>query len=482
MSQPPDALFPDQQSCILKLPNELLIKIFDQVFIGRHEKPPPRRPIASLQGLCPDILSLRRVCSRFRKLAVSLPFWYEAAVDIVDLFPHPRGRQCYTVGSALDLNIVFRSLQDDHGAVLKVFLSDDLLQSAIGRRNYWQFKHPSTLLAALECVPDFPFNTQTVAVEIWDGFGTFKNSRSLPTFAVIAMLAICRNLTELCLIAIDDAINLSLIATACPNLKSLRLRDLFEPKGARIEGSLTKFKFLEEFDIRGFGSILCHEMFPTTFAENLSCFICVYATGSTFNIGERCLSSILKELVNLTTLWISPVTEHVCEAISKANLFNLRSLRIAVRASDSYFASMQQVKKILENGNLSLLHELVLGFESNTGSEGIVEAIGENFRCLRRLTLFMESRKSWWGSLASVEYIRRWDWYTPQSEDIIDLPREKLVEDPDGFLDIPPLDGMNHFRSPSGLTTFPVKTLSVDVFQCVFEWDSGYSLFGSFWD
>jgi len=210
-------------------------------------------PGTLLRGLCPDLIAVRTTCHKLRVVADQLTFWINEDTDLIDLFPHPRSRRSPdATWTTFDVGTVLRLLREDMGIVLKVFLADKHFQRCVGRRVSWQFHHPSTMLAILETIPGyFTTNAISITLRIWDGFNVFRHSTALPSNVVVSMLAVCRNLTFLELVDIDDELCLNLLAVSCPRLRVLWIRNVLDHKGGVVQGDLDCLCKLEVLDIRG---------------------------------------------------------------------------------------------------------------------------------------------------------------------------------------------------------------------------------------
>ena len=197
------------RASILTLPNELLQNIFIELILDCED------PAAKVSydrflndGSHPlhytfcilQLLILRRVCRRFRTVVNELYFWYDRTYDFLI---HPDHRE-YDIFSRQD-SIQFRAedlkrakaARDHHeNRLLKSLSADPSLAQILGLRKSWTFRSLELLTTAINCVPGFCENVESIVLANLDDADNISCSGLT---SAINTLAVCRRLASLSL-------------------------------------------------------------------------------------------------------------------------------------------------------------------------------------------------------------------------------------------------------------------------------------------
>jgi len=427
----------DQQSFILALPPELLNRILEYLLPDTKGY---RRsgPGTLLRGLCPDLIAVRTTCHKLRVVADQLTFWINEDTDLIDLFPHPRSRRSPDVTwTTFDVGMVLRFLREDMGIVLKVFLADKHFQRFVGRRVSWRFHHPSTMLAILETIPGyFAANAVSITLRVWDGFNVFRHSTTLPSNVVVSMLAVCRNLTFLELIDIDDELCLNLLAVSCPSLRVLWIRNVLDHKGGVVQGDLDCVCNLEVLDIRGILAELHEGFLPGNSAATLKSITILFYQAATFSISQSSIRKLVESFSGLTRLYLSPLVEEMCETLVHAS-FQLEVFGGAIGLeSFDMMPDFMPLRRMLGSRSFSTLKRLYLIAEVHGGPEWIsnyspvIECVGK-LENLEKLALAMGFCISLTAHFAKLSKLRQLTWFVPQKYILVadEVPVQTLFDD-----------------------------------------------------
>jgi hypothetical protein len=338
-----------EQPSLTRLPLELLTAIVNEfdVFVTDESDPessPGCQPIP--KALHPDIAALRSVCRLFRTIVYAMRFWYVEDVDITALLPSTCSRMTDDgeyVGQC-DVNELM-----DH-------LSDQLFVRAIEKRIKWRFKQFPLLLAILERVPLFRRNVTSVVLDFLKHYDDDQHLYTGDAMtASIAILGYCPNITSLDIIHVREPLRLSLLAIACPALKSLRIMHINAEEfyWGSVQGDLEGLTSLEEFEIRDFYLHIDEYSFlPVSSAASLTrlSFLSHWRFTSGTNL------DVLDIFVNLKSLSFSPLTLEMVKWITRTKT-DLLDLRFYLVERHGFDESWPEFDELMSSKSLRNLRE-----------------------------------------------------------------------------------------------------------------------------
>jgi hypothetical protein len=293
---------------IYRLPNEVLDMIFNFLFALSKRSPFPKD--AHLIVDVSPVLTVRWVCSWFRKIASHNPIWLDDRYsDLSSFVPCISGK-----------------LIHNRGPFLEKLLDDDNLCNCLRRRETWEFTASVDFLAVTEKTPSLVNNTRTVRLLNIDA--------DLP--AVINILGVFEGLTTLTIDVEYDLeydldflsclLDLNAIARSCPLLKELELYAF-----TQFCGSLSTLKDVEELTIHISDPFSIKDrcrLIPLLPVESSHCLSRLHFRFPTdFDEYHDPASNPFDSFVNLTSLDIDIYLPEVLDFIAKAS-FSLIELTI----------------------------------------------------------------------------------------------------------------------------------------------------------
>ena len=209
---------------ILRVPNELLHKILNEV----------------VDPLCEDeelwaFFDLRHVCQRFRRIMNQL------AVDLV------RRWNCDLVG----LCPVSEFEPNNRVEFIQLLLADEQLRRDFEAKQHWTFGSYNSFETVFEIIPSVKDSIQSVRLDIGgydDDEWVSPEDSAFKLIDVLVSLSACRNLKRLKLEGISTRMHLNQISILFPHLKELEMSTR-HGSPAIFYGSLSKCSSVETYKL-----------------------------------------------------------------------------------------------------------------------------------------------------------------------------------------------------------------------------------------
>jgi hypothetical protein len=399
---------------ILDLPTELLSMIFTHL-TPLVNKNPETQPCSCRRM---NFFAVRSTCQKFRAVTNELPIWYNEDFKLIEMIPPPQSWN--TEYDCHDYNAGF----------LEVLFQDRHLVKSLARRKSWHFKSLETLLAVDEHIPSFRRNTTAVQLMFssWSAsLWTTVNWEPSSLDDTIRHLNVCRHLRSLAVYLTPDeeSLDLTLIAMACPFLRVLRLTGIDS-----TEGSLKSLSKLESFVANDLSPAVCGTILPIKSAKTLNHLAILYSD-SDFACDFACINGTFDLFVNLTSLFVHPLSDPMCDVIIHAN-FNLKEFRTTVY--EDGIINIRKVISLFSTVSLRNLQMLRITFSGPDawGSHfaGVAQCITANLVNLQELVLGMGMDTTWSAMFTRLSKLRRLVWYV-QEDDWYDPARFGGDEDLD---------------------------------------------------
>jgi hypothetical protein len=287
---------------ICRLPNEVLRMIFNFLFDLGKRSPFPND---ADQRYVSPVVTVRWVCSWFRKIASHHPIWLDDRYsDLSSFLPSVSGK-----------------FIKNRGQFLETLLDDDDLCNCLRRREAWEFTASADFLAVTKRKPSLVNNTRTVRLLDIDA--------DLP--AVINEIGVFTSLTTLTigvnynLRLVSCFVDLSAIARSCQLLRKLELYGEI-----RFCGSLSTLRNVEELTIDNLPPCLDRSCPFISFlpVESSHCLSRLhFQIRMDINEYEHPASNPFDSFPNLTSLYIDISNPEVLDFIADAR-FSLIELTI----------------------------------------------------------------------------------------------------------------------------------------------------------
>jgi F-box domain len=422
---------PSAELRLIDLPVEMLRMIFSNFpDTYRHQEMASRPPIFD----CSDIINIRSTCSKFRNICLGVPFWTDEKFTFTDIIPERR--KWKTNDTYDDYDVGF----------LRLLFRDRLLVEAISKRTHWRFKNLASLLAVLQVVPSFPSTWTHLALLFhsnssnpWDDqhhprHGDWQQSS---VNGAIASLAVCPSLTSLELRphftketrgqVLNLDLNLGLIVAKFPSIKRLRIR-----YPSRLTGSLAKLKNLESMLIDGSRSIIHGGYISLPFKSTKSLtHMSILCFGQGFCCNVDCANKAFNEFVNLTSLFVRPLTKEMCDVLLRSRKIKLNDFRATLigthRSTDINYSFIDHelfnkvIRLLSASSSLRSVKTLRLAFGhdyNRTQTDQflpyfarIAEAITTNHYEIESLVLGIGINTDWFAKFARLTSLKTLVWY-----------------------------------------------------------------------
>lgn len=340
-------------SPILRLPNELLSKIFsyllttstkdytssNQASVAK-ESPPHHHPI----------LTLRQVCHRFRKVTNKSQFWYNDDFDFSQLMSHGGYANRQFVSS---------------------LLTDRDLAHCIGRKTTWTFRTYKRFAIILARVPLVRQRASTMRFFwSWRKNGRYATTDKTTFSSLVDTLALCRGLRVLQLFDVPE-VNFDNIAKSFLALEVLAVEYRWYKGDREWVGSLQGLCGLQRLSLINLG---CRkrrqseeedgkekgvEMLPSGSVVSLT-HLQLIGDGTDINTFTQSLDTF----VNITHLSLVHIANETIDRIVRAD-FRLIDLKIKVWSGMQ--GTMEPMRLLLSSPALHSLQSLELSFRGDAG-------------------------------------------------------------------------------------------------------------------
>jgi hypothetical protein len=377
---------PAQTSLMLNLlPPELLLMIFAYFAPARNQLPDQEYWLDRS-----DLFAVRSTCRAFRFIANELLFWVDDDFRVVETIPRR-----------------LSSFEDDSfdATFLELILSDRHLLASLAKRKVWHFKNITTLRVVLLKVPSF--RRQPVSVHLlFDKLSSGYWLRTSFNVAISELFA-CHCLTSLVLLDnMDDVyqnsephqlIDLDLIVQCCPTITLLRLIC------THLVGTLRHLSTLQSLVADNINIRNPSAFLPVQSTHSLT-HLSVLLDKSEFLFESACTDGTFALFVNLTTLFVHPLTDPMCDVLMGGH-FRLKHFRTTAIPR---FGHLNLIKVIVMFSESSLrgLQSLTMAFEDNyewrSSHSDLALAIATNLRRLNTLVIGMGIDPAWCSHFSSL--------------------------------------------------------------------------------
>ena len=366
-------------SSIYIIPNEILHAIFSML-------PPYDRVRFADDGVEHDlaqILILRSVSRRFRRIYYGLDFWYNDNSDFSKLLPSNDNKQLQSV----------RFFSQLYG--------DENFASCFSRKAGWIFSSLESVITLIAAVPLFRHNARRIILMLDE-----EEDRS----AAIRAVSQCHHVTELAVqVESEDyftyrPFNLSSVAHAFPFLESLTLTGLCEYEGSLNDTKL-KSLVIHTGDYYALNSSLIHFKSAPTLVR-----LCII---NAFGINFRGTNPF-DHLVNLTDLRLVPLAGEIWKVLNTTKI-KLLHFTTDVTQGDH---SNNKVLNMFSSPCFQRLQSLTLNHTTISHhpdkywmeSEEIITVIIRHLRSLDTLELYMAMDTSWCSSFVHLTNLKTLRW------------------------------------------------------------------------
>lgn len=391
----------------MDLPTEVLSMIFAYFSPGSDmlQDDENRRPSPTGHGL----LAIRSTCHRFRDIADELPFWYNGYFRLQDIIPARRKWQTDDDGDQYQAGF------------LRILFKDPHLVRTLQRRKVWYFKNVDVLLAVIAHVPYFREQINSVILSFPPsyrrGWKESSGKRAIPN------LALCTNLVSLELHAVTDPdeLDLTLITDSLPLLERLRLLQC----SCDFTGTLRDASRLSELHIQGDVNDKVKDtdesLVPLSSASSLTYLALLENISDSYpdhDVPPRIpyQNGALDIFTNLTSLYIHPFTEPLCDFLSSTSKLHLIHFRTSIIApfETAYFP---RVIRMFSRPSFSKLESLRFGVsdevEWTAYSAEITKAISTYLTGLEELVVGMDLDTTWCMWFSRCINLKRLVWFSP---------------------------------------------------------------------
>lgn len=392
---------PARESWILRLPLELLYKIFDLLT--------PYNMIRAESNDFTDILAVRNTCRGLRAICSTLKFWYDENFCISQLIPRH-----------YDHRRKFKHLDHDNRAqrLLECFKADEILMETMKRKGTWSFCTTSALIVASQCVPSF---NQQITSLIYESYSIeyLSNLPSpLPPFnSAFEHLGFCPNMTTLLIAQDMTHISLDCISRCCPFLQKLELYC-----NGTFSGSLQGLCNLREFIVWDYTTTEephwpKRNLLPIGSASSLRDFNVSYTYGPRENPYN---SEHLLSFINLSSYTIAPLCDGICNTLINTPFSHLRTFTTAVRTFSHI--NVDKILEILASRSLNSLQTLRLllepfNSEFNARYLDIIRTITSQLSStLEELQLTSGINTAWCQQFSSLRKLKKIIWMAADQE------------------------------------------------------------------
>jgi hypothetical protein len=391
------------ESCpILNLPNEILRHILS-IYLVRPRHHGVRlltddKPIYEYHA---PAMTIRVVCRRFRAVADELPFWYDDDFDLLDLLPR---RYFANVRSS-----------SEEESFLKILFADNHLVETLQYKTHWTFRSLGSLSAVLECIPSFSQSTTSVKLYPFykkdfrrrhHGGGGMSQVAVSPEPA-FQQLAVCHRLTSLkfgCF-QLRGRLDLDVLSNSCPFLTTLAIQTDFTTVPS---GTLARLSNVRQFRLHADYSPVLMPLFPTSSANLLEDLSII----TSLHRASQWPPSVINTFVNLTSLWIDPLTPEICEFLTHSRL-NL--IRFTTTVEKRYEISMESLSHALLAECLRKVETLRLTVgtidkHAVTTLQPVVDVITTKLLSIRHCVLEMGLDLRWCTQFGSLHVLEQLVW------------------------------------------------------------------------
>jgi F-box-like len=408
---PVQAMSPSRQTAaasISLLPNEVLQIIFYQLIFGSDTISGSQIDLINPSNLA----NIRGTCGTWRAICSTMSFWHTDRFSLFDVIPARRTR------------IPGESVENYEAGFLKLFLRDKLLVVSLERRRSWSFKNTACLRTVMDMVPSFCERAMRVELLFTSEYSNpwpsdhlwSKDWEPSSVNQALALLTECRRLISLRMhCGKDETIDLWHIIR-CQTIEYLSIYHPFN-----FINSLSSLQNLRQLVIDGCGRPFTgRNILPFESAKNLTNLRILCSKGE-FCCDRDCAAGAFDTFVNLTTLFVKPLSDDMCDFLLRSNI-QLTEFHTTVKRFDGHI-DINKVINVLSAPSLRSLKllRLVLDYDEAWADnwewspfyEVIAETITTKLDGIEYLVLGMGLDTLWFPKFARLLNLKSMVWAAP---------------------------------------------------------------------